>query len=383
MVVAVSALMISACVAGGSSSSTTLPGSSRLVVVDDSGDVVVLNPDGSGGVEITSDAGDSASYGQPIWSPDGSSVAFSQFNGHGFATRIQHVGETEFVEVPASTLPFYMFWSPDSRRLGTLRNGPDGLDFEMVDATDGSVELLDRGSPYYFTWTTDSEVVAHVGERGFRAFDLEGEAGDPGTTGPGYLAPQWTDAGLIHVDSGTLVIEAPDGSSESIAEVSGLTMFAASPTGDKVAFQSLGESDALSVSFEHAAAAMNTVVVADVESGAVATVAEHPALGFFWSPDGSSLLLLTVPSGATSVEVSVWSEDETTDLFDIVPSEPLLRDLLPFFPQYAQSMAFWSPDSAMIVLPGSIHGESGVWVQEIGGGGPQRVADGSWVAWSP
>ena len=65
-----------------------------------------------------------------------------------------------------------------------------------------------------------------------------------------------------------------------------------------------------------------------------------------------------------------------------MPAPGLLRDLVPFFDQYAQSMTLWSPDGSAFAFPGVVDGEDGIWVQELAGADPRRIAGGSWVAWS-
>jgi hypothetical protein len=79
----------------------------------------------------------------------------------------------------------------------------------------------------------------------------------------------------------------------------------------------------------------------------------------------------------------VWAADTGMRNYGtFIPSEPVARDLLPFFPQYAQSLSLWSPDSAAFAFSGEIGGERGVWVQELAESQPRLVAEGTWVAWS-
>ena len=76
---------------------------------------------------------------------------------------------------------------------------------------------------------------------------------------------------------------------------------------------------------------------------------------------------------------SVWTaEAGRVDFPGFAPSEPFVTGLLPFFPQYAQSMTLWSPDSLSFAYPT----RDGIWVQELDGGDPVKVTEGSWVAWS-
>jgi TolB protein len=61
----------------------------------------------------------------------------------------------------------------------------------------------------------------------------------------------------------------------------------------------------------------------------------------------------------------------------------MLQDTFPFFPQYAQSISFWSPDSSAFAFAGLVDGDDGIWVQHLDEDAPTMVSDGVWVAWSP
>ena len=138
---------IGSCAGTADSTSTTIesdPG--RLVVLDGEGNIVVLAPDGSERVELTSDAGVDAVYSQPIWSPDGASVAWGQASEAGFALGYTEVGGEGSV-VQMTNLPFYAYWSPDGAWIGALHNGDNGLDFEVVDVAAASSVVAGTGSP--------------------------------------------------------------------------------------------------------------------------------------------------------------------------------------------------------------------------------------------
>jgi hypothetical protein len=113
-------------------------------------------------------------------------------------------------------------------------------------------------------------------------------------------------------------------------------------------------------------------------------VSDEPALGFFWSPDGDSLLILIADLAAHTLKTRVWDiETGITDYFEYIPIATIVQNMLPFFPQYAQSMSLWAADSSAFAVAGQSEGSTGIWVQSIAGGEPRLVADGSWVAWSP
>jgi TolB protein len=60
----------------------------------------------------------------------------------------------------------------------------------------------------------------------------------------------------------------------------------------------------------------------------------------------------------------------------------MLQDTFPFFPQYAQSVSFWAPDSSAFAYAGAVGDEPGIWIQDLEGDAPTKVSDGTWVAWS-
>jgi TolB protein len=81
----------------------------------------------------------------------------------------------------------------------------------------------------------------------------------------------------------------------------------------------------------------------------------------------------------------LWDGDATTPIGPtFLPSPTYLREYMPFFGQYAQTMTLWSPDGGSFAFPGLIGDRAGVWVQDLDADEPTFVvADGSVVAWSP
>jgi len=355
----------------------------RLVILDTAGDIIVLEPDGSNRQSITDDAGESAVYTQPIWSPDASSIAWGQADESGFAVGIFETGAEETTTVQTSNLPFYVSWSPDNRSLGVLHNGTGGIDFRMIDVEQASSITVDQDAPFYFSWSPHSDgVVIHAGEDRVETIQPDGDRVRLESTDPDYLAPQWTPNGVFHVSNGEVVVENDAGDRLPVAGVSGLTMFVTNPLGTRVALQATGDDSALSVSLvDLPTVPSGSVVVLDVEGGEFEVVTEQLALGFFWSPDGESLLTLT-PSGQ-GVVPTVWNADGTAaEYIGYQPPATMLQDTFPFFPQYAQSVSFWAPDSSAFAYAGEIDGERGIWVQALDSGTPVMVSDGRWVAWS-
>lgn len=355
----------------------------RLVVLDGSGDIVVMEADGSGSEAVTDDAGEAAVYTQPIWSPDASTLAWGQATEEGFAVGIHQPGEGEPATVPTSNLPFFMYWSPDGRNLGVLHNGRTGVEFRMVDVGEGTSQSLDEDAPFYFSWSPEGDrLVTHAGPTRSETLTPEGERSPLAPTAATYLAPQWTPAGVFHVVDDRIVLEDEDGGRAPVAEVSGLTMFVANPEGTLVALQAVGDGgDVTAATEEFPTVATGSVVVVDVESGEADVVSSELSLAFFWSPDGQSLLVLT--PGEASIVPRVWDRDGHTDYEAYVPPGVMLENTFPFFPQYAQSLRFWAADSSAFAYAGRVGDENGIWVQGLDATAPDKVSDGSWVAWSP
>ncbi len=360
----------------------------RLVILDEEGNVVIVAPDGSNPVPITDDAGDTAGYRQPSFSPVSSTVVWSEISADGSGLGWSD-DEGVRESVPMASPPFFMFWSPDGNGIGVLHNSPLGtIDFELVDVGDVSSEVVAQGSPFYFSWSPDSsQVVAHVQGDLLGTIDLAGEGSDLGATASGYQAPHWIPDGILHLSDEGLELRQPAGEGRILATVPGPVSFVANRQGTLVAVQSFVDEEkappgvdvALS---ETPAIPGNEVVVLDVANGEMTEVLDTPSLGLFWSPNGDSLLILAPAEGAAEVEVLLWEDGGITEMSRISPHPSLVADVLRFFDQYGQSLQLWSPDSAAFALPGAIDEEPGIWVHLVEGGDPVNVADGSWVSWS-
>lgn len=392
----VSTLILASCTRASSSditatSSTTGPPTSnssaidpgRLVILDGAGEVVLLDPTGSNRTAITDDAGASAVYTQPIWAPDVNKLAFGRATPDGFSVAIHDLGTGDTQFVTTRNLPFYMYFSPSGDLLGVLHNGTDGVDFNLVDVSAGTIETIDSGTPFYFSWNPrDDLLVTHVGADRVETIDSAGDRTPLNPTGPRYLAPHWTDRGVFHVVDDSLVVEDSSGIRTPVAEVSGFSMFVANTRGSRVAVQTAVEGGGTAVALSASPTIRsNRVVVVDVSTATAETVTEHLALGFFWSPDGDHLL--TLMPGGDEIVPRVWSADgSVADYPGYLPQNSMLQDTFPFFPQYAQSVSFWAADSSAFAYAGVIEDESGIWVQSLAAGSPEMVSDGRWVAWS-
>ena len=213
---------------------------------------------------------------------------------------------------------------------------------------------------------------------------VDGIVGDEVATSSSYLAPTWLSEGFVHVSGDELVVASEDGSVRPIAVVAETTTFVVSPTGSRVAAQTFSSDPAISVALgEVPTLVPNTVSVVDLEDGTATVVWEGVAIAYFWSPDGERLLVFSIDESGSAIRASVWSSDGLEDYGTFIPHPNQIRDVYPFFPQYAQSMSYWSSDSDAFVFVGAVDDEVGVWVQDIGAPDPVLVSAGSWAVWSP
>jgi TolB protein len=222
--------------------------------------------------------------------------------------------------------------------------------------------------------------------------DIQSLGGDTmALTAPGlFQAPQWTDGGLFHIglEGSTQRLLLTDEDTRSLGEVRGRVIFTATHDGSRVAMASFSDQDGVSVAARpgwltqtEPVLPSNRLIVLDVAAGEWETVTAEPVAAFFWSPDGSRLLTLGRGDRELSVEWSVW-DGELTGYGSFVPSPSFLQNLVPFFDQYAQSFTLWSPDGGSFAYPAATDGDPGIWVQDVDGGEPTRIIDGSWVSWS-
>lgn len=362
-------------------------GINRLVVLDRSGNIVTIDPDGSNSSQVTDDGG-AAQYFQPIWSPVTDRLVWGEASQAGFGVGSSAGDGTDHRTVATSSLPFYLNWAPDGSQVGILYGGVQGVVFEVVDMVNFTSTPVGAGSPFYFSWNPDStEIAVHVGATNFGTVELGEALIDLGTTAAIYQAPHWTPAGIFHFAQEGLVLVDPGGEEQLLATLPGEPVFfVANPQGTKIAVESFtadeegdGSTVALSATAEIEA---NSVSVLDVATGEVDIASESTSVGYFWCPDGESLLLLQLTGETGEVDVSVWKDGEISLLTTMTPPISFFRDVLQFFNQYAQSLRLWSPDSSAVALPGTIGDESGVWVIATDGSEPTRVFDGEWVAWS-
>jgi TolB protein len=361
----------------------------RLAVLNAEGNLVTLDPDGSGEVVLDEIEAGRSQVRQPTWSPDGSRVAWVHVEVTDdetleavLATSTDAGGRATEARTGA-VVPFYLSWDPTSSRIAYLGGREADIEIGIVENERGRVTPLDTGQPYYLSWAPEGdEMLVHVGEDRLERLELDGTlttvADRPGT----FFAPVWTGDGRSFVYASAtargqhLVVHDVDARNGSqLVPFDGLVRFVVSPDGRRIAFQILEQQSA------------QPLTVIDVRSGETTEIVEGLTSGFFWSPNGERLLYL-VPDPDEDRFWYRWGVWDGTSSFTtprFLLSLLVVEEYLPFFEQYAQSMSLWSPDGRAFAYPGQNEaGELGIWVQSAEPDrAPVLVADGTFVAWSP
>ena len=359
----------------------------RLLVLMEDGAVVTVAPDGSDMRSVVPSPGQGVEVKQPVWSPDGRSVAWAEFevDDSGAHSRVvtsdlEGAARTEF---PVETGTFFLQWDPTSSRIAYLGNYRGAVGMGVAErSADGSptAMTLGAGRPFYLSWSPEGDLLLiHVGSRTLGTLDLNGNLEEIGDAPGIFGAPVWLADGrmvyaVIDGQRQTLVVRDGDTPKE-LVRFRGAIEFVASPDGTRIAYRVTGEDGPGGVS------------VVNIRSGKSQTATATTTSAFHWSPDGRHLLLMTAVGGGEPAmhRWQIWEGGEATPVGPVFrPSATFLQDYVPFYGQYAQAMTLWAPDGRSFAFPGTIGDEAGIWVQRLDEGEPNLVLDGgSVVAWSP
>lgn len=431
-------LCLGAAVAGGSAlyrslvaepgltpAATTATGNSpalnRIAYVDPAGQIGTVAPDGSDNRLLTSDSDGIFLF--PAWSPDGQQLAAigsDEAGGSVVVLADAPAGEAAPRQLYYSEQqsPFYLYWSPDSRRISFLANHPSGIALQLVAADGQSAStILSTGQPFYWNWTASSDqLFIHTGlteEDARLAFlDVEGPDSSENLARPGFFqAPGISSDGRYvayaerdEAEARWLIVQ-DSAAGEVVQRLPhwGLTALSWSPSAPQLAFVAPDEPGFFDAGF------YGSLRLLDVATGEVRTLAQDLVLAFFWSPDGQSIAYLTlagdeegvtaarpgsskppraakqaqqdIPLRLNLVIVDVAS-GQGRALLTFTPTGLFLRQFLPFFDQYALSHRIWSPDSSALVLPVQDGGVERIYVVDALSGAAQPVVRGSIAFWS-
>jgi hypothetical protein len=382
-----------------------------LAIVDATGRRVAV-ADGTDGV-----------LGFPAWSPDGTRIAATRLSEtedaivvFDAAAAVSGAAAEPVVILQSATIdPFYLFWRPDGSGVSYLANEAGDLSMRIAPA-DGSGPLdgsgqgakVRSGSPFYYDWIGEDRLLAHIG-LGADAFlgeiGLDGKEAAPALDGTGnfrsaVVSHDQASFGFVRADdagTGQIVVAARDGTREQEMPVLGSSAIVFDPTASTVA--AIGPTDPRQAA---AGFPLGPVRLMDAATGEVRTLLDGLVVGFWWSPDGSTIAALRVQpvAGAGSSLVprpsaSGGAETEIRLVFvDVasgeIRSDPVVRpaprfvtQVLAYFDQYTLSHRVWAPDSASLVLPEATDAGTTQLTVHFADGRPSAALEGEIGFWSP
>lgn len=359
-------------------------------------------------------------YQYPTWSRDGSQLAFMGVSSDGQAVEtklmVANMDDDSVTEVykTDSEHPIYLNWSPDNANLSFISTTVSGQNMilQSVPSEGGERTILDTGSPYYWSWAPDGNVmIVHAGgavasspeHLAFLSVDAESETvREHGldSTPAAFQAPAWSpDGSRIAMAHSTddkneiIVTDAAGENPQAVGTFTEKTAFAWSREGTRLAY--IDGIQALE------AGTIGSLHVVDLETGEE-IVQEGDIIAFFWSPSGEELayfILQQAQSESTSsnessgtaqeplqyvvnLQVLDVTSSESRELFTYRPTQQFLG-MLPYFDQYHQSATIWSPDNNNLVL--SFLGQSGPGIAVVAASGnlePRFLAQGYMAFWS-
>ena len=431
---------------GPSPRPVTAPTSPGLIaVVSDEG--VLSTMDDGGGSRVSYPA-PGAVLGFPAWSPDGSQIAVIGAGANDTSIYVFDVPGAGATTPGATSsakpivgpdpvviyrsrdrAPFYLYWTPDGRKVGFLATEAVGLGLRIAPADgsaplDGSgpAALIRQGSPLYFDWIDAKRLLLHV-DVGSNAFTgevgLDGKSIKPALKGSGIFRSAIVSHDghdLAYVRSETdgsekLVVASRDGSASHETAVFGPAAFAFDPAGDGLASVASKVPVDPGVTFP-----FGPLRLTDPRTGKVRTLLEGPVVAFFWSPDGRTIAAIVpshpgdlpgpggtadipagtgVPSSSPGAVPPVAGVTGRLAFVDVATgverpeqvvqlNSTFVNQLLPYFDQYALSHRLWSPDSASILLPlVDAAGRNQLVAIPAAGSDARPVAGGANGFWSP
>ena len=404
----------------------------RIAYIDNSGDLWLVNPDGTGDERLTGDVragllaqalerGDS--YSWPTWNPDGAKLAASRvsISGQDAGLSVQlfdldtggmiSAFENDVPAPVADGAAHYIYWSPDGRYLTVLAPTREGLALFVRDYQGSDdASALAVGAPLYYHWGRDSGVIAvHSGDRlmvsepspdGAQA-QLHSDA--VGFRAPA-LSPDGNASGLCrHRGRGSRRVRPSHrptpglcslpfrgrvrggGNLACLMETRVLAAFAWAPDGSTLAVsEQAGPGSPL----------FNRLSLWAADGSSSSVLVEEAHLAFFWSPSGDRIAWVGVDPATREMELSLSSVGggEPRRLFRFSPTGEFFT-YLSFFDQYAYSHSLWSPDGSALVVAGNEGPESGrrngsgpsggqIYVVDAGTGESRRIASGRTAVWS-
>ena len=395
----------------------------RIAYIDNSGDLLLIDPDGTNERRLTGDvrAGllsqaleRSDSYSWPTWSPDGNRLAASRVsvggNRAGLSLQVFDVAsggvstayENDVPAPVADGTPHYIYWSSDSRYLSFLAPTPEGLTLFVRDHQAGEVPgAVAVGAPLYFHWSSDSALLAvHSGDKvSIQEPTPEGTESRVAVDAISFRAPAISPDGASVAYAGIGggvqgIFVAPTATASSVQprmllETQGLVALSWAPDGATLA---------VAEQLRPGVPVFDRLQLVSADGAERTSLVEDQLVAFFWSPRGDSIAWIGIDPLSRNMDLAVSPVEsgkgagEARHLFRFSPTGEMFT-WLSFFDQYAYSHSIWSPDGSALVVAGTDGLESGrrngsgpaggyVYVVDVSSGEARRIASGKVAVWS-
>ena len=334
--------LTAACSATGPTLPTqTSPSSSApqglIAYVGNDGNIYTINGDGKQKTAVTQDANFNAAsdqvgriYQYPTWAPDGKHLAFMSFARSDPGTQANLITAlwdgSQRVSAFSSqdTLPFYLFWSPNSQTITFLTDdtGGAGLALYMASAAGGDSKVVGTGNPYYWDWSPDNRaLIVHTGgavsDNPDARLDLV-ELDDPLKINqldlkPGdFQTPAWSPAGdelalstQNAAGQAELVLAGRDGKlKQTLAQLSGPATFAWSPKGSRLAYTTQVQLDAGPV--------IRLALLDTSQPNQSKEIVQGGVVAFFWAPDGQKIAYFSIANQAPGGTALISQSTQTS-----------------------------------------------------------------------
>lgn len=353
------------------------------------GNQVWVSAPGGGGQTFI-DGGDIVVAGQPVWSDDGTQLAWSSVDSQRQNIAIGDGTAPEsrvLVELPGPPA-FYLQWDAGGEQVVYLRNAEGGIEAGTASVEEGA-GALGVGAPFYVAWSPDdSGLLAHVNGGELRRYENAGDGETLFRPTGDFTAADWIGPSTVvfATELALATLDLDTGVETALLDLDGPIRFVLSPDGRRLAFVAALASDP---------SPDPALRVLDIESGDIEVVTDGVALAWEWDRSGQRLAYLGIDgqSGISQVQTGddddrfrwfFWEGGETINAAPpFTPSQLMAAAYLPFFEQYAQSHHGWSPNGDGFAFAGSIGDDSGIWVQLVDQQvGPLLIAEGDAVTWS-
>ena len=347
-----------------------------LLVVDGAGELALVDVERDLRVTIGEpfDPAEEVRATTAVWSAAGNWTAWSVDTNtvEGRHQLWLHDELSDSAQVLADSLTaFYLCPSPCGRFLSHLSPGPLGLELAVSDVQTGSLHIIERGQPMFWSWSPDSSHLAvHVEGRVVIAQRDGSEARVACDDAGQFTVPWWLpgDSVAYAAADHRLVASEVDGSTRTLVEDCGPGRFSVDPDGRRIAMIDDGSGHEL-------------LAVVDLLTGERQEVLTDPTLAFFWSPLGGRLAALVVASSDT-VRWAIFDGTTVEWLTPFRPNGSWLNAVIPFFEQYAQSHAVWSENGEeLVAVTQDADGRGEAIVQLVDGRGPDRRLVDAELAW--